>query len=71
MYEMREAWTDERLDDLNTRVTEGFGEMREEFRAVRGEMAALNRTLLQIVLGSWATMMLGFAATIATILLHT
>lgn len=41
----REAWTDERLDDLNTRVEgidrrmeAGFQEMREEFRAVRGEM---------------------------------
>lgn len=34
----REVWTDERLDDLNHRVDEGFKETREEFRAVRGEM---------------------------------
>jgi hypothetical protein len=41
----REAWTDERLDDLNARVESidrrmetGFAEMREEFRAVRREM---------------------------------
>jgi hypothetical protein len=41
----REAWTDERLDDLNERVASidrrmeaGFAEMRGEFRAVRGEM---------------------------------
>ncbi|HWO83370.1 MAG TPA: hypothetical protein VNM38_06230 [Solirubrobacterales bacterium] len=34
----REAWTDERLDDLNQRVDEGFKETREEFRALRGEM---------------------------------
>jgi hypothetical protein len=34
----RETWTDERLDDLNTRVDEGFRETREEFRAVRSEM---------------------------------
>jgi Skp family chaperone for outer membrane proteins len=40
----REAWTDERLDDLNKRVESvdrrmeiGFAEMREEFRAVRQE----------------------------------
>ena len=34
----REAWTDERLDDLNRKVDDGFREMKEEFRAVRGEM---------------------------------
>jgi uncharacterized coiled-coil DUF342 family protein len=36
----REAWTDERLDDLNRRVGDGFTEMREEFRAVRSEMTS-------------------------------
>lgn len=36
----REVWTDERLDDLNKRVDEGFKETREEFRALRGEMKA-------------------------------
>jgi hypothetical protein len=34
----RDTWTDERLDDLNHRVDEGFKEMREEFRGVRSEM---------------------------------
>lgn len=34
----RDVWTDERLDDLNKRVDEGFNETREEFRAVRSEM---------------------------------
>jgi len=38
METMRDAWTDERLDDLNHRVDEGFKEMRSEFRAVRAEM---------------------------------
>lgn len=41
----REAWTDERLDDLKGSVDAGFREMRqemrEEFRAVRGEMGAV------------------------------
>jgi|SRR5215203_5909356 len=36
----REAWTDERLDDLNQKVDEGFREMREEFRSLRGEVKA-------------------------------
>jgi hypothetical protein len=40
METMREAWTDERLDDLNHRVDEGFKEMREEFRAVRADLGA-------------------------------
>jgi hypothetical protein len=70
MAAVREAWTDERLDDLNHRVDEGFGEMREEFRAVRGEMAAMNRSLVQLIVGSSATTMVGFAATIATILIQ-
>jgi hypothetical protein len=34
----REAWTDERLDDLSSKVDDGFKDMREEFRAVRSEM---------------------------------
>lgn len=34
----REAWTDDRLDDLNKKVDSGFVEMRTEFRAIRAEM---------------------------------
>ena len=34
----REAWTDERLDDLNQKVDAGFKETHEEFRALRAEM---------------------------------
>ncbi|MGB7684941.1 MAG: hypothetical protein WBL45_04075 [Solirubrobacterales bacterium] len=76
MAAVREAWTDERLDDLNHRVDEGFREMREEFRAVRfemreefaavrSEMAAMHRATMQMM----ATMMVGFAGTITTVLL--
>jgi hypothetical protein len=60
----REAWTDERLDDLNerlgrleARVDTGFEEMRREF-------AAQNRMLIQL----FVAMMLGFLGIIATIL---
>ena len=35
----REAWTDERLDDLSKKVDVGFKEMRTEFRTLRGEIA--------------------------------
>jgi hypothetical protein len=79
MEAVRETWTDERLDDLNHRVDKGFREVNEEFRAlrlkmqtefaaVRSEMAAMSRTMLQIVLGGFAVMIVGFGGTIATIL---
>jgi hypothetical protein len=38
MEAVRDLWTDERLDDLNHRVDEGFNRMEREFQAVRLEM---------------------------------
>lgn len=50
----RDQWTDQRLDDLNGRVESidrrmetGFQEMREEFRAIRGEMKAESQAIRQ------------------------
>lgn len=63
----REAWTDERLDDLNERVDTGFREMREEFRAVRSEIGGLNRTIVQFAFALVATVFLGFMGTIAAL----
>jgi hypothetical protein len=34
----REAWTDERLDDLNARVERGFDEVKGEIKDLRTEM---------------------------------
>ncbi|HVD86648.1 MAG TPA: hypothetical protein VNB59_04495 [Solirubrobacterales bacterium] len=53
----RETWTDERLDDLNTKVGAGFARLDGDIRELRGEMKdlrsemnarfdALNRNLL-------------------------
>ena len=71
----RDNRTDERLDDLNHRVDEGFRETREEFRAVRSElrdmraeMAASRRTVVQAAGAIWVTSMVGFLGVIATIL---
>jgi hypothetical protein len=64
MDSVREAWTDERLDDLNQRVDEGFRGMREEFRAVRGEMSAMYRTMT-------VTMITGFSGLAALIITQT
>jgi hypothetical protein len=48
----REAWTDERLDDLNERVASidrrmeaGFAEMRAEFKETRQEIASVRRDM--------------------------
>ena len=78
----RDAWTDERLDDLKASVDTGFGETRAEFRALRGEMqglrgevqgirdevAALNRSFQQLTWGLIGAMLLGFLGTISAIL---
>ena len=44
MKTMRSTWTDSRLDDLNSRVTE----IREDVRDLRGEIGSLNRTIIQV-----------------------
>jgi hypothetical protein len=77
MEAVRDAWTDDRLDDLNHRVDDGFKEMRTEFRAVRSELggqieavrsdlgsqiAALHRTMLQLFGGMFATFVIGIFA---------
>jgi hypothetical protein len=38
MEAVRDAWTDDRLDDLNHRVDGGFKEVSREFQALRLEM---------------------------------
>ena len=67
----REAWTDERLDDLNKKVDNldyrmeaGFAEMRTEFRAMRAELSHLTYGLI-------GTMLVGFLGTIAAIVTQT
>ena len=77
MEAMRDAWTDERLDDLNERVgelsrrmDEGFNalrsESRAEFASVRAEIASLQRLMIQVGGGIIGTMAVGFLGLIAT-----
>lgn len=63
----REAWTDERLDDLKETVDEGFKDMRVEFRALRGEIAGMQRSIHQLTFGLIGTMLIGFMGTITAI----
>ena len=67
----REAWTDERLDDLNARVDRlerrmdaGFTEMRQEFQALRADIQHLTYGLI-------GTMLLGFLGTIVALVTQT
>lgn len=67
----REVWTDERLDDFNSRVDRleqrmdaGFAEMREEFRALRADIQHLTYGLI-------GTMLVGFLGTIGAIVTQT
>jgi hypothetical protein len=42
----REAWTDERLDDLNQRVSEGFQRVDSDIRELRGEVKSVQRIVI-------------------------
>lgn len=48
MEPMRHGWTDERLDDLNGRVEEGFRRVDADLRALNARFDALQRTMLQV-----------------------
>jgi hypothetical protein len=41
MEAVREKWTDERLDDMNDRMGEGFDRLDKDIREVRSEVAGV------------------------------
>lgn len=43
---MREAWTDERLDDLTRHMDREFDHVRSDLREIRIEVASMQRTLV-------------------------
>ena len=51
----REAWTDERLDDLAKRMDLGFDEVKGEIRDLRSEVSGMQRTMI-----------IGFASIVAS-----
>lgn len=59
---MRSTWTDSRLDDLNSRVTE----IREDVRDLRGEIGSLNRTIIQVGCGLIGTLVIAILGLIGT-----
>jgi hypothetical protein len=60
MSGVREAWTDERLDDLSARVDHGFDRVDGEIRDLRSEMNARFDAMQR-------TMIIGFASLAASV----
>jgi hypothetical protein len=68
MEAVREKWTDERLDDLNGRVTEGFRRVDADLRELRSDMKDMQRLIIQVGSGLFGTMMIGFLSLIVTMI---
>jgi len=60
---MRIAWTDSRLDDLNDRVSDLADRMDRGFTEMRGEIGALQRTVI-LVGGSLIAAFVGIMAAV-------
>jgi hypothetical protein len=66
MYEMRETWTDGRMDDFAKHVDQRFEaverRMENRFRETNARLDALQRTLLQMVGGAIVAGLIGVTA---------
>jgi hypothetical protein len=77
MEAMRDKWSDERMDDLNRRVENGFNRVDADLREIRVEIKSeigalrvetnarfdsLQRTMLQLGGGMIATFVVGFTS---------
>jgi len=68
---VRDAWTDERLDDLSATMSGEFDRVGREFdrvhadlREIRAEMSAMQRSMVV----TQRTTVVGFAAVVASVL---
>lgn len=70
MEAMREKWTDERLDDMNARMAEGFQRVDADLRELRSDMnnrfEAMQRLIIQVGGGLFGTMIIGFLGLVLT-----
>jgi hypothetical protein len=62
----REAWTDERLDDLSRRMDRGFDEVKGEVRDLRSEMNNRFAAVDARFDSMQRTMIIGFASIVAS-----
>jgi hypothetical protein len=60
MEAVREKWTDERLDDMNQRMAEGFQRVDTDLRELRTDMKDMQRLIIQVGGGLFGTMVIGF-----------
>jgi len=60
MEAVREKWTDERLDDMNQRMAEGFQRVDSDLRELRVDMKDMQRLIIQVGGGLFGTMVVGF-----------
>jgi len=71
MEAMRQSWSDDRLDDLNHRVDDGFKELRREmgarFDRVDARFDALQRTIIQVGGGLIGTLIAAATAAIVAV----
>jgi hypothetical protein len=63
----REAWTDERLDDLNAKVDKGFDGVKGEIKDLRGEMNTRFNSIDARFDALQRTMVLGVVSMSATV----
>ena len=70
MEAVRDKWTDERLDDLNERMTEGFRRVDADLRELRSDMnnrfESMQRLIIQVAGGLFGTMIVGFLSLVIT-----
>jgi hypothetical protein len=66
MEAMREKWTDERLDDMSERMSQGFQRVDADLRELRADMKAMQRLIIQVGGGLFGTMLIGFLSLLVT-----
>jgi hypothetical protein len=67
MSSVRDAWTDERLDDLAARMDRGFDRVDRDIREVRGEMNTRFDAMNARFDAMQRTMILGFISVLASV----
>jgi hypothetical protein len=71
MLNMRESWTDERLDDFRDEVYRRFDKVDSELHRVNDRLDGLHRILTFAVLALTSATLAGYAAMIALIVTRT
>lgn len=71
MLNMRESWTDERLDDFRDEVNRRFDKVDSELHRVNDRLDALHKILIFTVLSLMSATFAGYAAMIALVITRT